>query len=188
MWKPIGIVVALAAVGCGKGGGAGTKDVEAKIAAVNAKVPADMQAQVKFKVAKAEEGDLAVLVPESWTESKVIPGKFEPPKEPDLGFMTRYTVGSNCDGDCVDKDWEPIVDKVEFKSLSGGEVVKDEKLGDGGRILVMRSGSRTDVRLALWKKGGSKYFSCGATLEDRAAALADAFEEACRSMKVLSWK
>jgi len=175
-------------VGCGgkKPGGGDFKDVEAKVAEVNAKVPDAHKADVKFKAVKLDAGRLGGLIPESWVESPNLAGFYQPAgKSVRDGDLTRYRLGSNCEGTCQDKDWASVVKNNEFDLR--GTVVKDEALGDDGRLLMTENEGSVHLRLARWKKGGSRYFYCKVSLEPDARALADAFAAACRAMTPLSW-
>ncbi len=158
-------------------------------AAINAAVPADLRAELSFEAKTAEEGKLAAVVPAGWIESEFIPGKFSPPDGSGLGFVTRFDVGSNCDGLCAAKDWAATVEKAEFDRLTdnpGFTITKDEKI-PGGRLLIGQSERATRLVAAWWKEGASHYYVCRASLDGKAAAAVDAFERACRATRVLSW-
>lgn len=191
----LAVVAALAWSGCDKEDSAhaeGTSTEKPQVddpAAVNAAVPADLRASLAFEVKTVEDGELSALVPRGWVESEYMPGKFEPPDSSDLGFMTRFDVGSNCDGLCAAKDWKATVEKAEFGRLSddpGFTIAKDEQI-PGGRIVVGRSERSSRVIAAWWKEGASKYYVCRASLDGDAARAIDAFERACRAVHVLAW-
>ena len=174
--------------GGGKAGGGKAGALEAVTAAAkdaNAAVPADLKEKISFAAAEVDEGKVAALVPSGWTESPHIPGSYKPADDAGLGFMTSYSVGTNCDGSCEPKDWAATADKVNFAQFKGEQftVVKDEQLDGGGRLLVATSGEKTYVTGARWKDGARSYISCSATLDGPAAAAADAFAQACRAAR-----
>ena len=105
----------------------------------------------------------------------------KPPDDANLGFMTKYAVGTNCDGTCEPKDWAATADKIEFAQLaSAGTVEKDEK-GEGTRTMIVAIGDRKDLRMAWWKAGTKRYVSCSASLEKEIAPALAAFEAACKA-------
>jgi hypothetical protein len=178
---------------CGKGGtaGGGGDGPAAKLAAnavadANAAVPKDLAAKLKFvEGAYDERGTKALAVlPDGWQKSEVIPGAYSPPDGSDLGFMTKFTIGTNCDGTCEPKDWAATTDKVDFAQFAEAsfKVEKDDKAA-GQRVLVATGGDgRKHVVAAFWKEGAKRYFLCRATLEDSAATAVAAFEKACRAL------
>ncbi len=177
-------------LGCGgkkaPAGGA-FADVEAKVAEVNAKVPASLAAPLTFKAARLDKERLGALLPDGWVESPNLPGQFQPAGHSVRdGYLTRYAVGSNCDGACEAKDWATVVRSNEF-DIPRGDVIKDEPLGTDGRILIKDQDGTLVVRLARWKQGASRYFFCKVTLEADARPAADAFEAACRALTPLRW-
>ena len=161
----------------------------ADLSSINGALPAALRGAVKFETSTVEEGRLEAVVRSDWVESKNIPGKFTPPEGSKLGFMTRFDVGSNCDGLCAAKDWPATVEKAEFGQFAAADrftIDKDEKL-PGGRLLVARSDKSTHIVAAWWKAGASQYYACRATLDDGAVEAADAFERACRATRVVTW-
>jgi hypothetical protein len=179
---------------CGKDGG-NAADGEAtppdpgahaaEVQAVQAKVPDGMA--VTFEAVIGEKDRHLAIQPKGW-ETGVIPGRVKPPAGSDLGFMTAFSTGSNCDGECTAKDWASVADSVEFAQFTkgGATLDKDEKLPDG-RLVVVSGDARVDIVLARWKEGASRYYVCRATLDRELISAAPAFEEACRRMKVLDW-
>ncbi len=156
---------------------------------VNKLVPADLAGKLSFTTAKGEDDRFVAVIPKGWEEAKHMPGKYRPPTGSGFGFMTSFSVGTNCDGECSPKDWAATAEKVDFKQFLDGdqfEVVKDEK-ADGSRLLVAKSGDKLYIAAAKWKEGASRYFTCHATLEKDVAAAAPAFEQACKSLQVSSW-
>jgi hypothetical protein len=188
-WILLGAVLA---VGCGKGekgggGGGATADTSAAVAAANAALPADLKGKLEFEGAKNDKEGVAIVAPKGW-KAGMMPGSYQPPEDASLGFMTRYSVSSNCDGDCAPKDWKATADKVDFAQFKGDQfkIEKDENLPNG-RVLVAKSGETTYVVAAWWKDGAKKYYNCRATLDREIAAAAPAFEAACRGTVVLGW-
>jgi len=190
----IGALIPIAISACsGKGGGATPPEAKpvdataqaADVAAVQAKVPADIA--ITFEAVVGEKERHVAVQPKGW-ESGVIPGRVKPPAGSPLGFMTSFSTGSNCDGDCSPKDWAKTADSVEFAQFASGswKIEKDEKL-EGGRLVVANGGDRVDIALARWKDGADRYFVCRATLDKEVMAAAPAFEEACRRMTVSKW-
>lgn len=190
------VALAIGAAACGKkdgGGGGGGDAPPAKLPAnavadANAAVPKEAAAKLKFVEGTYEDRkDKALaVVPEGWKKSDVIPGSYSPPDGAGLGFMTKFQLGTNCDGSCEPKDWAATADKVNFSQFTkdGGsfKVQKDEK-GPGQRILVATNADGgAYVSAAFWKDGARKYFTCSANLDKDDAALAPAFEKACRAM------
>lgn len=182
-------VLLLAASACGKksdggggggerGGGGGAADPTA----ANATVPADLKGKLEFVPARDERHGVAYVTPKGWTEG-VIPGTVKPPDDANLGFMTRYAVGTNCDGMCEPKDWVTVVDKVEFAQLAGaGKVVSDDK-ADGHRMMIVDLGDRKEVVMAWWKQGARHYVSCRASLDKEAVSALAAFGAACHATR-----
>jgi hypothetical protein len=182
-----------AAAGCSdkkESEGAAAKAAEGPpvdLAAINGAVPAELKGKLSFVAATAEDGDADVVAPAGWEESKHMPGRWKPADSSSLGFMTSYSVGSNCDGECTAKDWKAVADKVDFSQLTSRmKVVKDEA-GASSRLVVATSEDSTYVAAAFWKEGASRYFTCHATLADDAAKAVDAFVKACQATRVKSW-
>lgn len=178
------IALAVAVLGCGgkksDGGGGGGGAKASDPAAANAAVPAELKGKLEFDTAKDDRDHVAWVKPKGWKDG-AIPGMVKPAEDANLGFMTRYAVGTNCDGTCEAKDWAATTDKVEFAQLaSAGTVEKDEK-GEGTRTMVVAIGDRKDLRMAWWKTGATHYVSCSATLEKEVAAALPAFEAACKA-------
>lgn len=217
------LLVTIAACGKGKsGGGAAAPSItKADADAANAAVPAELKSKVEFEVRTFDDGSkhhpekYTVVAPKQWKKGFMM-GTLEPDKADDLGFATSFRVGTNCDGDCVAKDWAKVSDKVDFSQYTSGKVtgkvVKDEK-GKNERWLVFAneptvqenagtasmtvngqttttavtatSGSKgVTVIHAWWNDGDAHYYTCEATLNDAAAALAPAFEKACAKVSI----
>ncbi len=182
-----------AAAGCKNKDDGGEKATAAKavaaapvnVGAINSAVPASVPG-LSFTTATLADDGIEAVVPAGWEDSKVIPGRYKPADNSDLGFFTAYAVGSNCDGACQPKEWKPIVNKVEFGRLGDATIVKDETLPNG-RIVIAKSDDRTEVIAAWWKQGASHYAFCRATLDGKTADAVDAFEKACRATRVTNW-
>ena len=192
----IGALLPLVLAACGgKGGGGPTpepgpvpadpKAQAADVQAVQAKVPAGIA--ITFEAVLGDKERHVAIQPKGW-ETGVIPGRVKPPVGSSLGFMTAFSTGTNCDGDCSPKDWAKVADSVEFAQFAGGswKIEKDEKLADG-RILVAKGEDRVDIVLAKWKDGADRYFMCRVTLDKEIVSAAPAFEEACRRLTVRNW-
>ena len=109
--------------------------------------------------------------------------KVKPPSGSDLGFMTSFDVGSNCDGTCGPKDWAKVSEKVNFAQFRDGKIVKDE-LGKTNHLMIAEKGDSTYVVYAWWQGSGRKYNTCMATLEGAARPAAPAFAKACEAVAV----
>jgi len=183
------------AVACGKkdsgkgegGGGSSGPAVGTPAAEVNALVPKDKAGALTFEYAAGEKNQTVAPAPKGW-KTGFMPGSYEPPENSNFGFSTRFSVSSNCDGDCAAKDWAATTDKVEFAQLTSGsmKVEKDEK-GDGSRFVVATGDDGAVVVGAWWKKDSSRYFYCRAKLDKEALPFLAAFEKACRMVHISSW-
>lgn len=156
------------------------------LAAVNAARPAG--AATEFVVGVFDDDRVLAAVPKGWEESKVIPGNFKPPTGSDLGFMTSFRIGTNCDGMCSAKDWKATAEKVnfgQFRKAESFEITEEKALtAPEGKLMVAKSkdamGVKTYITAARWKEGANHYITCSATLEgDAAAALLPAMVKAC---------
>lgn len=178
-------VAALAACGSKKKGGGDAKPID--VAAVNALVPAALKDKVVFEQRDIVEKrgksgtKYTVAAPKGWKQNMESFASLKPDKD-GMGFMTKFDVGTNCDGECTSKDWAATVEKVYGNYLKG-TVTKDVK-GTNSRTIVAKSGEMTLVVRAWWADGDKEYFHCGATLEPEVAELAAAVEKACESVTV----
>jgi hypothetical protein len=206
----ITLVLAAAAAACGKGGDnkeaakgkpAGGGELPADhVAAVNAAVPAELKGQLAFEAGRVVTDDkrdrgFKAAVPKGWKKGGVIPGTLLPPDADDFGSSktfgkSRMNIGSNCDGDCVKKDWPAIANKVLFSQFTTGKVegkvLKDEKRPNGRTLVFERKPSmfpEQDVAIYVytswWEPDATEYFTCGAELGLPLKGAADAFEKAC---------
>ncbi|MBL8620581.1 MAG: hypothetical protein JNK64_04730 [Myxococcales bacterium] len=179
------IALAVAVLGCGgkkseSGGGGGGKAKDADPAAANAAVPAELKGKLEFDTAKDDQDHVAWVKPKGWKEG-AIPGMVKPPDDANLGFMTKYAVGTNCDGTCTSKDWPAVADKVEFAPLASAGTVERDETTPGGRTMVVASGDRKDLAMVWWKKGAEHYVVCRASLEKEVVPALAAFEAACKA-------
>ena len=188
------LVLSLAACG-------GSKEpptVKIDVAAVNALVPANLQAKITFEEKKVEEErgrrsktTYTLAGPKTWTADDKMKmfAKLRPPSEDGFGNFTEISLGSNCDGTCEAKDWAKVSEKVNFKQFRDKKIVKDE-LGKTSHLMVVESGDDTYITYAWWVDGGDNYYTCRATLskgfgdgpDPRAAT--PAFEKACQAVNV----
>ncbi len=167
---------ALAACGGGKGGAGAAKTADP--AAANAAVPAEWKGKLEFVVERDAKRGVSFVTPKGWVEG-VIPGERKPPEGANLGFMTRYGVGTNCDGMCEAKEWGPVVDQVEFADLAkAGTVERDDQTATR-RAMLVKVDERTIYSVAWWKTGAKHYVTCRVTLDGPLAAAAPAFIAAC---------
>lgn len=160
------------------------------VAGVNALVPAELADKLVFdKVDILEERGRStttytVAAPKGWQPRMKGFASVEPPKDgPDLGFMTSFQLGSNCDGMCQPKNWAETADKVNFSQFKGDKIL-DEKTTKTSRLLVAEKGDNTYVVYAWWTDGASRYHTCQATLEAPVKAAAQAFAKACQAVAI----
>jgi hypothetical protein len=158
------------------------------VTGANAAVPETLAGKVAFAAGADEDDRLAVLVPEGW-ESTAIPDRYKPGDDLGLGFMTSYSVGTNCDGACVAKDWAAAAGETEFEQFEADNfnILEDGPLEGGGRLLVAETDDRAFVVAARWKEGAARYAFCRASLDGRATEALDAFIHACRTFQVKRW-
>ena len=185
-------------VGCGKKGGGGSGGASTGIAidaaAVNSLVPAALKDKLVFEKRDIvlERGKhnttYTLAAPKGWTQGMKSFGSLDAPKDSGMGFFTKLSVGSNCDGECKPKEWEKIADKVNFEPLSKKKVIKDVK-GKGNRLMIAEGDGSgmdtTEVVFAWWTDGADNYHSCQASLDKEVKDAAAAFEKACQAITVV---
>ncbi|MBA3455621.1 MAG: hypothetical protein H0T42_21180, partial [Deltaproteobacteria bacterium] len=173
------VVFGLGVIGsgaCGKKGGGGEAGTGLAIdpAAVNSLVPAPLKDKLVFEKREIviergrDKTTYTLAAPKGWTQGMKGFGSLDAPKDSDLGFFTKFAVGSNCDGKCEKKDWEKISDKVNFEPLAKGKVLKDVK-GKGNRLMVAEGDAgmnTTNIVFAWWTEGADSYRTCTATLDE----------------------
>ncbi len=171
--------------GAGGGGGGDPSLVEQfttkSLKAIQDLVPAEGP-KLEFEAKTLDDGVVGA-VPKGW-KIGVIPGKFGPPDDANLGFLTSYSLSANCDGDCAAKDWKAVAQKVEFAQFEGDnfEIVEQQDLAaPAGRMVVAKpkGEARVYVAVARWKDGAPRYLTCRVTLEQAAAPLQPALQKAC---------
>jgi hypothetical protein len=178
------LACALLLVACGKSDSKKTAAAppapKLDIAGVNALVPAELKDKLVFEQRDIVEergkgvATFTLAAPKGWEQSNKMFAKVKPPSgASDLGFMTSFGVGSNCDGTCEPKDWAKTSEKVEFAQFRDGKIVKDE-LGKTSHLMIAEKGGTTYVVYAWWQDGARKYASCTASLEAPVAAAAPA--------------
>jgi len=182
-------------IGCGKKGGGEAKGTGIAIdaAAVNSLVPAALKDKLVFEKRDIvlERGrsntTYTLAAPKGWEQGMKSFGSLDAPKDSGMGFFTKFSVGSNCDGQCKPKEWEKIADKVNFEPLSKKKVLKDVK-GKGNRLMVAEGDGggmdTTEVVFAWWTDGADSYHTCQATLDKEIKDAAPAFEKACQAVTV----
>ncbi len=182
------LLLAVTAIGCGKKGGDGAAAKPIDVAAVNAAVPASLKDKLVFEERKIEEerGNsktvYTVAAPKDWGPGFKGFAQLKPDDKNGDSFMTKFNVGTNCNGACKPKDWQAVVSKV-YADYLNGTVIKDEK-GKNSRTIIARVGDRTIVVVASWEDGASKYKSCDAALDKVWAEAAPAFEKACQVVNI----
>ena len=128
------IGIALVAAACGKktdtGSASSAKTID--VAPLNAIVPAAFKDKLVFEKRDIvlergrHKATYTLAAPKGWKQEMASFGDLEPDRK-DLGFFTRFHVGSNCDGSCEPKNWEDVANKVNFEPIAkGGTVLKDE--------------------------------------------------------------
>jgi hypothetical protein len=100
--------------------------------------------------------------------------------------MSGLTVGSNCNGECKEKDWEKEADKADFEPYAKGKIIKDVKSPGGRAMTAVMDGSMasTIVVRAWWTAGDKNYHHCRAELDEKIKDAAPAFEKACEIVNV----
>jgi len=193
----LGIIVfglgVIGAIGCGKKGSeAKGTGLAIDAAAVNSLVPAPLKDKLVFEkrdiVLKRGRSNTTytLAAPKGWEQRMESFGSLDAPKDSGMGFFTKFSVGSNCDGQCKPKAWEEIADKVNFAPLAKGKVLKDVK-GKGTRLMIAEGDGgmkTTEVVFAWWTDGADSYHTCQATLDEAIKDAAPAFEKACQAITV----
>lgn len=202
----LALALALVTAACGKGdpkggaGGAAGGDLPADhVAAVNAALPADLKDKLEFEAGRiSDEGRRSrafkVAVPKGWKKDRFLPDAIEPPDADNFGSKTlgktRMSIGRNCDGECVKKDWAAISDKVLYSQFTSGKVegkvLKDEKRPNGRTLVFERKPSafaERDVAIHVhttwWEPDATAYYTCSVDVGAPIKGAADAFEKAC---------
>ena len=187
MTRRIACVLWLAAA-CGGKKAEPAKPID--VAAINALVPADLKDKLVFEqraiVLKRHRHDTTytVAAPKTWKQESDMFGNLK--ADDKGGFFSGFSVGSNCDGECKEKDWEKVADKVNFAPHAKDKILKDDK-APGRRTMIAESDTgtkTTTVVTAWWTEGEKSYHSCSATLDESIKAAAPAFEKACAIVNI----
>lgn len=177
---------------CGKSGSdkPAAPPVKIDVEGANALVPAELKDKLVFEQRDIieERGKdkvtYTLAAPKGWEQGDMkMFAKVKPPSGSDLGFMTSFDVGSNCDGTCEPKDWAKVSEKVNFAQFRDGTIVKDE-VGKTKHLMIAEKGDKTYVQYAWWQDGGRKYYTCMASLEAPVKAAAPAFAKACEAVAI----
>jgi len=185
----LGVLSACGKKGSGEAAGTG---LAIDAAAVNSLVPAPLKDKLVFEKRDIvlergrDKTTYTLAAPKGWPQGMKSFGSLEAPKDSGMGFFTKFSVGSNCDGKCEAKEWEKIADKVNFAPLAKGKVLKDVK-GKSNRLMIAESEGgmkTTEVVFAWWTDGADSYRTCQATLDEEIKDAAPAFEKACQAITV----
>jgi hypothetical protein len=164
-------------------------EVSGALEGIHEALPAELAEVIRFEARELEDGDLVAAVPEGW-ETGAIPWNYRPPSgegsERDLGFHTQYGAGFSCAGRCTPKDWNEELQGHEFAQFVDNdafELLRDERAGPSGRLVLAKRGETLYLVVAWWKEGASRYAFCRATLDGEAAVADDAFVRACQATR-----
>jgi hypothetical protein len=197
MMMKTALALALFTSACG--GKKSPPSVKIDVAAVNALVPAPLQAKLAFEEKSVDEDrgrrsktTYTAAAPKTWTADDKMKmfATLRPPSEDGYGNFTEMRFGSNCDGACESKDWAKVSEKVDFAQYRSKKIVKDE-VGKTTHLMTVEDGDDTHIIYAWWVDGGDHYYTCRATLskgfsdsapDPRPAA--PAFEKACTAVNI----
>jgi hypothetical protein len=194
----LGLAIALAA--CGKpedrdrvaaASGSDSPAAVVDVAAVNALVPATLKDKLVFEKRELviERGKrkttYTLAAPRDWAQrSKMFAHLRADGSAPPF---TRLEVGSNCDGECSPKAWQPIVDRVNFAPRARGNVLEDDR-GPGRRTMIAvvdsAGATMTEIVVAWWSDGARSYHTCTASLGEAFKDAAPAFDRACQAVVI----
>jgi hypothetical protein len=194
------LAAAIAVAACGKSddrnaaAAASGSDQAAAIVdalAVNALVPAALKDKLVF-----EKRDLGIergtrkttytlAAPRDWAQRSKMFAHLR--ADDKAAPFTRLEVGSNCDGECSPKAWQPIADRVNFAPRTRGKVLKDER-GPGRRTMIAvvdsAGATMTEIVVAWWTDGAKRYHTCTASLGESFKEAAAAFDRACQAVTI----
>jgi hypothetical protein len=181
----------LVAAACGKSDkdqGAAPAAAPIDLAGVNALVPAELKDKLVFEQRDVLEergkktATYTLAAPKDWEQEGKMFASLRPKNDANMGFFTKLTVGSNCDGTCEAKDWAKTSEKVNFAQFrSGWKITKDEQ-NKTSHLMIAEKDDRVDVNYAWWTDGARRYFTCSVTLEGSVKTAADAFAKACQAV------
>jgi hypothetical protein len=186
-------LVLVVAAACGKSdtssSSSGSPAATIDVAGVNALVPADFKDKLVFEQrdileerGKKSTATYTMAAPKDWEQDGKMFASVKPKSDANMGFFTKLTVGSNCDGTCEPKDWAKTSEKVNFAQFrEGWKITKDEQ-NKTSHLMIAEKDDRVDVNYAWWTDGARRYFTCSATLEGPIKAAADAFAKACQAV------
>jgi hypothetical protein len=152
--------------------------------------------KLEWESADAIGKQATAQVPKGWKHEEFAGDQWSPGDDKRDFSMATYSIESGCGGDCSPMsaaDWAKRVDENEFTDLEkqdGAQIVKDEKIGDTGRIAIVKTkelGPMTTVLAVFWKDQGEEYVMCKAEIDRKYSANVDDFEKACRGLKVSSF-
>lgn len=188
--KKLSLLLIVAAA-CGKSDNkaAATAAAPIDVAGVNALVPAELKDKLVFEQrdiieerGKRSTATYTMAAPKDWEQDGKMFASVKPKSEANMGFFTKLSVGSNCDGTCEPKDWAKTSEKVNFAQFRDGwKIVKDEQ-NKTSHLMIAEKDDQTNVQYAWWTDGARKYFTCSASLEGPVKAAADAFAKACQAV------
>lgn len=160
--------------------------VEAEVAAIEDALPEELRGEIEFEARALEGGDIVAVYPRGW-EPADLPWARKPPEESELGFQTRFGLGTGCAGECEPKDWERALAHYEFSPYTESErfrVQRDDRFQPNARLVTAERGGTLFITAAWWDAGASHYAFCRAILDGEAVAAAEAFERACAATRV----
>ena len=187
-------LVALVFLACGKsepkaGAGSTPPPVVIDAAAVNALVPAALRDKLVFERRElviqsgTRPASYTLAAPAGWLQTSKRFAHLRPAGA--SGPVPRFKVDSNCDGPCTARAWEVVADRVNFAPRAKGKVLKDDR-GAGRRTMIAEvenAGAKTtDVVVAWWTEGDTRYHVCTAILDDALKDAAPAFDKACQAV------
>jgi len=186
------LLLLIVAAACGKSdssaGASAPAAAPIDVAAVNALVPADLKDKLVFEQRDILEergkstATFTMAAPKDWEQDGKMFASVKPKSEANLGFFTKLSVGSNCDGTCEPKDWAKTSEKVEFSQFRNGWTIKKDEPTKTSHLVIAEKEDRVEVRYAWWKDGDRRYYTCGASLEGAVKGAADAFVKACQAV------
>jgi hypothetical protein len=193
--KKLALCVVVVAAACGKsdkssssssGGGAPASKID--VAGVNALVPADLKDKLVFDQRDILEergkstATFTMAGPKDWEQDGKMFASLKPKSDANMGFFTKLTVGSNCDGSCEPKDWAKTAEKVNFAQFREGWKITKDEAGKTSHLMIAEKEDRVDINYAWWTEGARRYFTCSVTLEGAVKGAADAFAKACQAV------
>ncbi|CCM65728.1 MAG: hypothetical protein WBB51_07265 [Candidatus Microthrix parvicella] len=204
----VGVVILVSATGCSAGLGGGSQTADPESTKVQTTGPASEGAEVgtgdagpandalpsgtslRFEAqpfALDDDGEYSatIVAPVGWDEGRFLGVAFEPPSDEDLGFFTKMSVETGCDGMCEPTDWEKRLNGPDgFLTLQTKDVDVVEQRstkGSDGTVLITEDSFGTNVLVLRWDDSADHFFQCEADLDEDDANLAEAFTAACEA-------